>query len=540
MKKILAIMISVFLILPFSACNSRTVEKEEDGIQIDKSEKNAGEDQENDGIGEIESQEIPILRIGAANDFKYGVQDSLSLVTDFMIGFNERFEPIPNLISDWEINDDATEFELHLRKDVKFHDGTNFNAEVCKYDLESLGKLFYSAYINNLESIEILDDYSLAVKFKKSNLGFIEELYKIPAFTIDSIDEDGNLVDYTGTGPFKLEDYKEDEEAKLSRNDDYWNKDKLPKIEELKWYVIPDPDARALALQSSQVDIIGISEHGKSMSHSSIEIFNNDDDYKLIRERLDSYTSVSAIRLNWLKEPMDDIYLRKALAYAIDREAMAEDIYFGEVNPVGHMMNPEFIDGSKKVDEFYYDLEKAKEILKEGDYKLEGDKLTKDGKPVELNILTVSEIEYKDASVFIQKEFEKLGIKSNIEVYDFSLWNEKMKSGEYDIALMAHWFEPTYSNIAFYGLEPADNTGFGLGYGMNKEMINAGNGILNAKNQDELRKYLDDFWIENYEQVNSIPVFADFRTAIYKSDFEGFKFDSNYFLIDLSEVKLAK
>lgn len=95
-----------------------------------------------------------------------------------------------------------------------------------------------------MSNIEVTDTHTLTVHFKTTVLSFIDQLFKIPAFPAGSAGSGGKLTQYIGTGPFILTDYKKGGEATLRKNEQYWNKEKMPAIAEVKWLVIPKDASR--------------------------------------------------------------------------------------------------------------------------------------------------------------------------------------------------------------------------------------------------------------------------------------------------------
>jgi ABC-type transport system substrate-binding protein len=390
-----------------------------------------------------------------------------------------------------------------------------------------------------MESLEIVDDYTLKAAFKTTDLNFLKELMKIPGMQIDSLDDNGSFVDHTGTGPFILTDYEENVEATLVRNDDYWDTKRLPRVTKVKWIVIPDADARVMALESGQVDAIGITENTSSVPNSSVAALRGNESYQILQSDENSYDCVFSVGMNWKRAPLDDVNLRKAIGYAVDRETLVDTVYFGVPAVCGHMMNPAFDDGSDQVDVFRYDLNEAKKILSEGGYVLENGVLSRNGTPIELEYVTTTETEDADLAVFIQSALKDIGITVNITTFDYARAEERMKSGDYDLTMGLYWFVPTIIALSYYGIEDQYNSMGaygGLGFGVTGELTELARAVLLATNNGEFRKAADAFWAANYAVCPTIPFSGRIRTAIHSPDWTGFVFNHNYHVIDLSGV----
>ncbi|MBW2638498.1 MAG: hypothetical protein JRC86_13510 [Deltaproteobacteria bacterium] len=208
-----------------------------------------------------------LLTQGSYRDFK-SASEGKNLVLEALVGVDEWSNPIPVLAESWDISSDGKTYTFHLRKGVEFHDGTQFNAETARFFIEWQGnKMAYGKY---MDRVEIVDDYTLRVYLNKYYYNFLRELGQLisPNAVEPAGDTSGKLVNYIGTGPFKLVEYKKDQEAVLERNDDYWGEQ--PELEKVIWKVVPDPYTQVLALKAGELDLIGASEHHSCLSRKTL------------------------------------------------------------------------------------------------------------------------------------------------------------------------------------------------------------------------------------------------------------------------------
>lgn len=191
-------------------------------------------------------------------------------------GFTEdggNGEIIPTLAETWDISEDGKSYTYHLREGVKFSDGTDFNADVVKMNLERwINNDRYSSLTScYVDNIEVLDPFTVKVTYTDAAYPIpLEQSYPRPNRFLSpgSLAEDGTFQTPIGTGPWMLENYEKDVEFTLVPNPYYWGE--KPKIDRLRFKVITDAQARVLALQSGEVDLIG----GDLMGKISMESLN--------------------------------------------------------------------------------------------------------------------------------------------------------------------------------------------------------------------------------------------------------------------------
>ena len=268
------------------------------------------------------------LVIGAFADFKQGSgKEGQSMVFDLMTQRSESMGVEPDIIESWTTNAVSTEYTLKVRQNVKFTDGTPLTADIVKYSLQAWAPYCDGNFMYSLKSMDVVNDTTLKVKFAKSYGNFLTEMTRIYVSLPGSLDDKGNVVKWVGTGPFILDDYQADQSATLKTNKDYWNKDKMPSIDGVKWVVIPDENARTMALQSGQVDVIGVAEHYCALSYAAVAELEKDDKY-VVDLNPDSGLIATYV-YNYAKGPMTDINLRKAVTYAIDRKTLVDTVMSG-------------------------------------------------------------------------------------------------------------------------------------------------------------------------------------------------------------------
>ncbi|WP_024466821.1 ABC transporter substrate-binding protein [Treponema pedis] len=478
------------------------------------------------------------LVLGAASDFK-GNQEAGTLIFDTLVTLDEERKVQPAALENWTVNKESTEFVLHLRKGLTYSDGTAATAEDLKKSIEVIGKTQFRSYISKLKKIDIIDTTSVKVVMKEPFLFLLDELEKNQLIPARFLQKDGTITEYIGSGPYLLKEYEKNVKAVLVKNPNYWDK-KPYRIETLIWQVIPDGDARKLALQAGQVDVIGITEHyaGTIPLAVSYELSKSKEFTKLLQDPK-SYTIVFGIGLNYKKDFLKDKALRHALQYVINKEAFTKELFFGQADSCGYLFNPAFDDGPKNKNPFVYDLEKAKSILTKAGYTWNNGALTKDGKKITLTYVSTTKPQQKDIAVFVQNTLKEIGIEVNIEAVNPPIAVEKLKKGEWDMSFSLSLFEPLITSLDFGGLN-ANYHEFGIGFGINSDAVKSGEKILKAADLQTFKTAAAEYWDIQWEENLFIPVYTQTRRAFYKKELSGFKFSKSAYKIDLSDVRWDK
>jgi peptide/nickel transport system substrate-binding protein len=259
------------------------------------------------------------------------------------------------LATAWEVDPDALTIRLHLREGVKFHDGTDFNADAVKWNWE---KVIEAERAADWESVEVIDDYTVLLYIKRyTNIiltGLAGGYYSI----ISPTAAETNGLDWArnnpvGTGPFKFVEYERDFKLVFERNDDYWDEEK-PYLDGLEYVVIADATVRKMAFQRGDIHRLsgatGLDAQELS-SQNYVYVTQTGGTMVLIPDSANP------------DSPFADIRVRKALSHAIDREALAEGLGFGFARPA-YQLYPGFdLAYMPDLDIHEYDLDKARQLL---------------------------------------------------------------------------------------------------------------------------------------------------------------------------------
>lgn len=275
-------------------------------------------------------------------------------------------EILPYLATDWEISDDGLEYTFHLREGVQFHDGTPFNAEAVEYninrikdpDVQTADRYPY----DQITEVEIIDDYTVKWYLAEPINSFLENMLQTnfammsPAFAPVGSDEYiavGTSSGTVGTGPYVFESFAPGERVTLVKNENYWGEE--PYYDVINFYIAPDPATRESMLLSGQVDVAVLPPI------TDVPALEANPDITVTQVDSNRYLYVA---FNQDNEILQDVRVRQALNYAVDKQAIIDNIMFGAATLMDSPI-PYMYFGYCPTGDYTYNPERARELLDE-------------------------------------------------------------------------------------------------------------------------------------------------------------------------------
>ena len=360
---------------------------------------------------------------------------------------DKDFTVLPCLATSWERTGEKT-WVFHLREGVLFHDGTPLNASAVKWCLDEKSKYVdtYASY-THIESIDLIDDMTL--QFNTSDP--TSELANVLASQIGTImapssfKADGTFDRPIGTGCFKYEDF--DVSASIltaAYFDQYWGGDPGSSVGKRVIISIPDASTRSLAAINGEVDIM--------MDAPFAELANLEQDSNL---SVSKYTTTRTYYLeqNIRKEYLQDVRVRRALLYAVDRETILNELLMGVGGVPQGILDPSMPWANTDVDPYAYDPAKAMALLDEAGIKDNDGNGWREynGKDLELVLLTMN---FRPGCPLIlqamQQYYEDIGLKCVTKIVENSTVTQIRNDNEYDLNLSSA--SATYVPTASYYL----------------------------------------------------------------------------------------
>ncbi|WP_445326894.1 ABC transporter substrate-binding protein [Solibacillus sp. FSL R7-0682] len=376
-----------------------------------------------------------------------------------LLNFGEQDTTIhPGLAKEWTVSDDGLTYTFQLQEGVKFHDGTDFNAEavIKNVDRWKGGKEEDFYYFNSMFKAEGEDiisevtsegDYTVIFKLSRPQAPFLKNLAMSPfgigsptAFEAAGDKFGDNPV---GTGPFKFTEWKRNDSITIEKFEDYWEEG-LPKLDKVIFRSIPDNSARLNELIAGHIDLAdGVNpSDGKTVEGNS--------ELQLIER---PSMNIGYLGLTNTRAPFDNKLVRQAVNYAINKQAIVDAFFEGRAEVAANPMPPSISGYNDAISPYPYDPEKAKALLAEAGY---------DGKEIELWAMPVPRPYMPDGAKVaevIQKNLEDVGIPSKIVTFEWATYLDKAKDGEADAFMLGWTGDNGDADNFIYTLLDKDNIG---------------------------------------------------------------------------------
>ncbi len=351
---------------------------------------------------------------------------------------DESTEVEPALAESWESSKDGLKWTFHLRKGVKFHDGTPFNADAVLFSLSRQhdpnhpfhnvgGPYVYwldTGLSNIVDKITALDAFTVQITLKRPYAPFISTIAIIPFAIVSPTAVQKWKEDFTnhpvGTGPFKFARWDRDDKVVLEANKEYWGG--RPPLDRLIFRAIPDNSVRLIELQNGSLHAME---------------YPNPDDLLRIRKvpNLEVIEepgmNVGYLAMNFDKKPFDNLKVRLAVNHAINKQEIIKHLYQGMGIPAKNPIPPTLWSYDDSIQDYAYDPQKAKQLLKEAGYEK--------GFDTTLWALPVPRPYIPDGRALaeaMQSDLRAVGINTKIVTYDWGTYLEKTKNGEHDMAML--------------------------------------------------------------------------------------------------------
>lgn len=390
---------------------------------------------------------------------------------------------VPGLADSYEIAEDGITYTFQLNKDAKWHDGTDFTSADVAFTIDAYlspdtGSAYTTAIAEALASYEVVDEHTIKLIATDRLATFLYNvpgtMFIVPKHIWEGVpfsewkNDPGNTGDASrviGTGPFIFQEWAEGESVTLAKNPNYWDPQAIPHIDQMIFRVLPDQNAAIQALLAGEVDVI------ERIPPAQYQTVNDAENANVV--------AFDTLAFNWYtvnhqKPIFQDVAVRQAMMYALDRQLIADEIYLGfaeQADGTQPKLSPAY--APDRIETIYnYDPEKAIQVLEQagwidsdGDGFREKD-LNGDGSITEDEILrfdfnyTRGVATYDQQVPYMQEAWAAVGIDMLPQAVPFPTLQAREESGDFDAVLWGFSWDPDGGQGSMFRCDSAPPNGF--------------------------------------------------------------------------------
>ena len=352
---------------------------------------------------------------------------------------NEDFSVTPLLAEKWDFSPDLKTLTFTLRPNVKFQDGEAFSSKDVKYSFERFAAKDSTnkdkGFFASIDSIETPDPMTVVLKFKHPSFEALFHLGMDTAVILDEKSATAEATNPVGTGPYKLSSWTKGSSITLDKWDGYRDAAHIP-IAHATFRFISDPSAAVAAMLAGDVDAFPRFANVQALGQ-----FKSDPRFQVLVGGTEGKTILA---MNNKKKPLDDLKVRQAIAYAIDRKAIIDGAMDGLGTPIGSHLTPNDPGYIDLTGMYPHDPAKAKALLKEAGVTT----------PLELSLILPPPPYARQGGEIVAAELAEVGINAKIQDVEWAQWLSGVyKDKNYDLTIISH-VEPLdigiYANPNYY------------------------------------------------------------------------------------------
>jgi peptide/nickel transport system substrate-binding protein len=387
------------------------------------------------------------------------IRKVLNQFLDTLIVLGDDGKLYPALAESWSVSPDAKVYTFKLRKNVKFHDGTPFNAESVKFNFDRIqepqsagvARSFSGPY----DSAEVVDPYTVRIKFKESYAPFLrlvalEPFGQVSPAAVKSMGQDFGRRP-VGTGPFIVKEWVPKSHVTMVRNPDYnWAspaaKHQGPAhVDEVVWRIVPEAATRTAILQTGEINI------AEDVSYADVAALERNAAVRVLR--MVPAGTPWTIFPNVQRFPTTEFAVRRAFYIALNRETINKVVFHGLSKPATSFFHPSMLGYAPTIKEsFPYDPAQARKILDEAGWRPGADGIRmKDGKRLELLWLFGTSNGYEEMAPLVQAMVREVGIDLQLREAPYAQVLAANQRNEHNIGESNWWYpDPSVLTTLFH------------------------------------------------------------------------------------------
>ncbi|WP_409348149.1 glutathione ABC transporter substrate-binding protein [Paenibacillus gyeongsangnamensis] len=409
-----------------------------------------------------------------------------------LMGFDDNMQVTPALAESYKISPDGLVYTFTLKQNVKFHDGTEFNAEAVKANfdriLDQKNNLRFRKNFLNVNKIETPDPKTVIFTLSQPYNAFLNKLAMALIISPKALKDYGADISKhpVGTGPYKFKEWVQGDRLVVDKNPDY-RQQGIPKVDSVTFKPVPENGSRIAMLKTGEADFI------YPMPTEQVAQVKGQSD--IVVDTIDS-TIVRYITLNTMKKPFDDVKVRQAINYAIDKNAYVKVVKSGLGAKLDSTMSSKTQYYSKQTG-YDYDVNKAKQLLADAGYP----------NGFQAEIWGENDSETMKGMQFIQQQLALVGIKLDVKSMEGATLSDQINAAK----------TPQEAKIQMWNVSwsPSSNDADGATRGLFSSTMfpPAGSNTAYYKN-DNVDKWIEDA-NKAIDSAQAKSIYADIQKAIW-------------------------
>ncbi|MGL5513264.1 MAG: nickel ABC transporter substrate-binding protein, partial [Sporomusa sp.] len=441
---------------------------------------------------------------------------------------------------------DGTEYVFKLRTDVKFSDGTVFNAVAVKQNFDAVlanGKRHdWLAFIRQIKDVQVIDDNTFKLVLKNAYYPVLQELALIrplrflaPSQFPDNGNTGAGIKKPVGTGPWVLSEYKQGEVAVFVRNEHYWGA--KPKVDKLVVKIIPDSESRVVAFEKQELNLI----YGNGSI--SLDAFKQLQQSGKYETKLSEPLATRVVAINSNKGVTKELNVRQAILHAVNKEAFIKGVLFGTEHQANTLLAPNFPYCNLALKPYEYSEEKGKALLSAAGWReVPGKEFReKDGQILELEFCYEStNALQKSIAEVLQGDLKKIGIKVKLTGEEQGATDQRMKNGNFNMICSDTWGAP-YDPHSLVGSmrEPAHaDYQAQAGLAMKADLDQKALAVLLTTDEAERQQLYREIFTTLHEQAVYLPLSYLANLAVYPKNVTGITFMGSQYEIPFTGMDI--
>ncbi|TKJ93655.1 nickel ABC transporter, nickel/metallophore periplasmic binding protein [Paenibacillus sp. CFBP13512] len=475
--------------------------------------------------------------IGTMNPHTYNPSQlfAQSMLYEPLVSYQSNGKLTPALAKSWDISKDGKVYTFHLRPNVKFSDGTPFNADIVKKNFDAVLKHkdthSWLGIVGVIDQTEVVDDHTFRLTLTEPYYPVLQDLSVVRPFRFlgaagfpDNGDTAEGIKEPVGTGPWLLSEYKQDEYAVFKQNPNYWGT--LPDVQQVTIKIIPDAETRVAAFEKGDLDLI----YGEGVI--SLDAFNQLRENQEYTTQLSEPVGTRSLLLNSSNPKLADIRVRTALNQGFNKKDMVEGITSGLEEPADSILSKNYPYTNIDLKPVTYNVASSQALLDEAGWKLPagGTVREKNGELLEFELIyDKTDPIQKAMAETIQAEWGALGAKVNLSGLELTVQIKRLKANDFDLYFWYNYGAP-YDPHSFINV--VASPGFGISETLSavpnkKELDQQIRATLSSTDETKRQELYRSILTTLQEQSAIVPISYIKKTAVYHKNIAQFVFPAN-------------